>query len=283
MEHFEFDWQTNDGLKLYAQGWRGDTPPRAIVCLVHGIGEHSGRYVHVAHSLTEAGYALLTMDLRGNGKSQGRRGHTTSYEALLDDVAHLLDEADDHFPKHFRFLYGHSMGGNLVLNYTLRRRPNIAGVIATSPWIHLAFKPPFWKIPLGRVMNVLWPSLSLDNELNAEGLSHDPGLIQTHKDDPLNHGYITPRLGISMLGAGQWALDHANEFPLPLLLMHGGADPFTSVQASRTFAERLSADHTFKIWEGMYHETHNELQKNEVINYLIDWLDKQTDKGEVVG
>ena len=276
MEHFEFGLKTEDGLQLFAQGWKQGAEPRAVVCLVHGLGEHSGRYAHVARALAQAGYATLTFDLRGHGRSEGRRGHTPSYEALMDDIAHLLDEATRRFPNRPRFLYGHSLGGNLVLNYTLRLRPQLAGVIATGPLLLTAFKPPAWKITLGRIMYNLWPSLSLKNELDPKDISRNQDLIQTYTNDPLNHDLVSVRFGIDMLRAGEWALEHAAQFLLPLLLMHGGADSITSADASRRFAERLGGRCTFKLWEGLYHEIHNEPQKQEVFDFMTAWLQAHT-------
>ena len=133
MQHIEFTQQAPDGIQFYFQGWQPETPPKAVVCLVHGLGEHSGRYAHVAAALNDAGYALLGFDLRGHGKSGGPRGHTPSYETLMDDIGRLLAEAAHRYPGRPQFLYGHSLGGNLVLNYALRRKPGIGGVVATSP------------------------------------------------------------------------------------------------------------------------------------------------------
>ena len=123
MQHIEFTQQAPDGVQFYFQGWQPETPPKAVVCLVHGLGEHSGRYAHVAAALNDAGYALLGFDLRGHGKSGGPRGHTPSYETLMDDIGRLLAEAAQRYPGQPQFLYGHSLGGNLVLNYALRRKP----------------------------------------------------------------------------------------------------------------------------------------------------------------
>lgn len=133
MKHSTFDLKSLDGI-FYAQLWEPESEPRAVVCLAHGYGEHSGRYAHVAAQMNEAGYAFLAFDLRGHGKSHGQRGHTPSYEHLLNDLALLFAEGARRFPAPRKplFIYGHSMGGNLVLNYALRRQPEIAGVIATS-------------------------------------------------------------------------------------------------------------------------------------------------------
>ena len=276
MKHFEFEWQTADGLQLFAQGWQPQAEIQAVVCLVHGLGEHSGRYAHVAATLTQASYALLAFDLRGHGKSQGQRGHAPSYEALVDDIAHLLEEATKRFSNQPCFLYGFSMGGNLVLNYALRRRPQLAGVIATSPWLRLAFEPPAWKLTLGKVMNNLWPSFSMATGLDINASSHDPEIVQSYNNDPLTHNRISIRMFVNISQAAQWALQHAAQFPLPLLLMHGGADRLTSVEASRQFADHVPGDCTFKLWEGLYHEIHNEPEQQEVFNFTIAWLQAHT-------
>ncbi len=272
MQHYEFGWQTDDGLQLYAQGWQPETEPKGVVCLVHGLGEHSGRYPHLAALLSQAGYVLLTFDLRGHGKSQGKRGHAPGYEALLDDIAHLLEEAARRYPNRPRFLYGHSLGGNLVITYILRRRPQLAGVIATGTLFRPAFEPPAWKITLARIMYSLWPTLSLSHELDRQGLSRDPEVVRAYNDDPLVHDRVSARLAMDMLQSGLWSLERAAEFPLPLLLMHGSDDRVCSPQASREFAAQAGDCCTLKIWDSFYHEIHNEPEQRRVFEHLMEWL-----------
>ena len=133
----------------YVRAWLGAArPPKAAIMLVHGHGEHVARYDHVAAALTEKGYAMLGFDLRGHGKSGGPRGHTPSYDALMDDIASFSQQTDQRYAGLPRFLYGHSLGGNLVLNYALRRKPDLHGVIATGPWLKLAFDPPASQVTL---------------------------------------------------------------------------------------------------------------------------------------
>ncbi|MFQ5814772.1 MAG: alpha/beta hydrolase [Anaerolineae bacterium] len=272
MQHFEFGWQTEDGLRLYAQGWQPETEPRGVVCLVHGLGEHSGRYAHLAAFLNQAGYALLAFDLRGHGKSEGQRGYAPSYEVLLNDISHFLEEAAERYPDRPRFLYGHRLGGSLVIEYALRRRPSLAGMIASGPLFRTAFEPPAWKITLAKIMCSLWPTLSMSNELDRQGLSRDPEVVRAYNEDPLVHDRVSARLGMDMLEAGLWALGHAAEFPLPLLLMHGSADRLCSAQASREFAAQAGHRCTLKIWDGFYHEIHNEPEQGQVFTYLLEWL-----------
>ena len=272
MPHFEFGWKTEDDLQLYGQGWQHKTEHGAVVCLVHGLGEHSGRYDHLAAHLNQAGYSLLAFDLRGHGKSQGPRGYAPGFGAFFEDISHLLEEAAKRYPNCPCFLYGHSMGGSLVTGYVLRRRPQLAGVIATGPAFRPAFEPPPWKITLGKILYNVWPSLSMANEINRKGLSRDPEVVRAYTSDPLVHDRITARLGIDLLKNGLWAMEHAGELPIPSLLMHGAADPITSAQASRDFAARAGERCTLKIWEGLYHEIHNEPEKEEVFAYLLEWV-----------
>jgi alpha-beta hydrolase superfamily lysophospholipase len=275
MKHSEFEFKTFDGLSLFGQSWQPEDRPRAVVCLVYGLGEHSGRYTHVADQITQAGYSLIAFDLRGHGQSEGPRGHTPSYEALLNDVNFFLNEVDKNFPELPLFLYGHSLGGNLVLNYVIRRQPKLKGVIATAPWLRLAFEPPSFKIILAQITNYILPSFSQKNGLDTKVLSRDPEVVHAYENDPLVHDYISARMFISIHQAGQWALEHALEFSLPLLLMHGGADKIISIEASKEFANKILEKCTFKIWDGLYHEIHNEPEKEEVFKFLIDWLDKK--------
>jgi alpha-beta hydrolase superfamily lysophospholipase len=239
---------------------------------VHGLGEHTGRYAHVAAALNEAGYAVLGCDLRGHGKSEGLRGHTPSYDALMDDIGRLLDEAAQRYPGKSRFIYGHSLGGNLVLNYTLRRKPPLAGVVSTSPAIRVANPLPVTQLTLAKVMNKLQPTMQMPNGLALDNLARDPEVIRAYKSDPLVHNKISVRLAVEMLQAGEWALAHAAEFPLPLLLVHGTADELTSAAATQEFAGKVRGDCTLKLWDGFYHETHNEPEKAEVLRFMVAWI-----------
>lgn len=267
-------FETKDHQKLFFRVWQPTTSLKAAICLVHGLGEHSGRYQHVAEAFNAAGVGVWGFDLRGHGKTPGKRGQVPHYDVMLDDIASAIDAAQEQFTGVPVFLYGHSMGGNLVLNYTLRRKPALAGVIATSPWIQLAFAPPDSQIRLARLLNRLLPNLTQPNGLDVQALAHDPEVAAAYQNDPLVHDRVSIRLTVEFLDAGEWALEHAAEFALPLLLVHGSADPITSAAASQEFAARAGELCTLKIWEGLYHETHNEPQKEQVIAYNLEWLEQ---------
>jgi acylglycerol lipase len=275
MSHFEFSITTQDGIQLYAQGWEPAQNPQGCVLIVHGIGEHSGRYAHVAEALDQAGYAVLAFDLRGHGKSQGKRGHVPKFEALLDDLSLLIAESDRRYPGLPTFLYGHSLGGTIVMSYALQRQPNLAGVVATGPSLRLAFDPPPSKVALGRLMDKILPAFTMPSGLETQALSRDPEVIQKYENDPLVHDMVSGRLFFGFMDAGSRLLAKAAEFPLPLLLMHGSADRLTSPKASQEFAQKMGEKCTLKIWDGFYHEIHNEPEKEEVLSEIISWLNHQ--------
>lgn len=272
MKQQEFGWQAKTGQHIYAQNWQPELSARAVVALVHGLGEHTGRYQHVAEQFTEAGIALVGCDLPGHGRSGGIRGHT-SFENVMDEIDCLLEEADNMYPGRRRFLYGHSLGGALVLMYTLKRRPNLAGTIVTSPGLGVAVRVPAWKYFLARVMARLNPSFVLANGLEQKYLSHDPAVIQAYRADPLVHDRVSASLGWDLLTQGASLIEMADQYPLPLLMMHGSEDHLTSPEATEAFAKRVRPDLlTYKVWDGLYHEVHNEFEKNQVIQTMLDWL-----------
>ncbi len=269
----EFNWKTTDGLTLQACNWQPEADLRGVVCLVHGLGEHLGRYRQVAAYFTNAGIGVLSFDLRGHGKSQGKQGYIPSYDILLDDVQRLLTEAGTRYPAKPIFLYGHSLGGNLVINYALRRKPSLIGVISTSPFLHPGFNPPASKLALGKIMYSVWPGFTMPNGLELQALSKDPRVVDAYINDRLVHNHLSARLGLDMLKSGEWAMNHAAELSVPLLLMHGDADRLTSASASREFARGAGEKCTLKIWDGGYHELHNEPEQREVLGYMLNWME----------
>lgn len=275
MEHSEGKLTIPEGMCIYTQEWLPDVP-KAVVLLVHGLGEHSGRYAHVAQAFNQAGYAVLSFDMPGHGHSDGVRGHIPSYDLVMKLIRQHLDEAAARFPELPRFLYGHSMGGNMVLYFCKTQKPDfLAGVMVTSPGLGTAAPVPAWKKLLGKMLFNMAPSFQMDNGLDRSGLSRDPAVEQRYSADPLVHGKISARLGMELIDAGEWIVHTAADFPpLPLLLMQGAEDRIVNPQMTKGFAEKTSAKITFKMWPGAYHELHNEPEKEQVIQTMIDWMDK---------
>lgn len=254
--------------------WKAEQP-KAIVFLVHGLGEHAGRYDHVAAALNRAGYSLIGFDHPGHGKSDGVRGHISSYDVVFDLIDQLRQEAAKQTPDLPQFVYGHSMGGSFVLYYLYKRQPKLAGAIVTSPGLGTADPVPAWKTTLGKVLYNLAPSFQMDNGLKREGLARDPAVVSAYNADPLVHGKISARLALDMLGHGREMIADAGGFPpVPLLLMQGSKDMLVSPPMTDQFAKGFKGDLTYKVWDGMYHELHNEPEKQQVLDTITGWLDQ---------
>ena len=275
MKRIEFDLYTTDNLKLYGYSWQPETEePKASIIMVHGMGEHIMRYDRWAEKFVNRGYAFIGMDHRGHGRSEGKRGHIPSYESLLQDVDMLVNKTKESFSGKPVILYGHSLGGNIILNHALTRK-NIFRYVVTSPWLRLSFKPSSVKLALAKAMKKILPGLLQPSGLNVGHISHDPEVVKAYENDKLVHDKISVRMFISGYTLGEWALANAGKLDKSVLLMHGGDDKITSPDASLQFAEKAGKNVEFKIWKGMYHELHNEKIKDEVFEYIIDWLKNQ--------
>lgn len=274
MKHFETSWKARDGLDIFAQGWEPVAlNPKAVVCLVHGLGEHSSRYTHVAEAFGKEGFVLFTSDLRGHGRSGGPRGHISSIEDFMQDIDVLLEQARARYPGLPLFLYGHSLGGIQVLHYGLLRKPQVKGVIATSSGLHTAIENQSMKVMMAKILGSLIPKVAIASGLDAKGISRDEKVVQAYQKDPLVHDKISLGFGKVMIGVTAWTLAHAGEFSLPLLLLHGKADTIAFPSSSTEFAAPLKEKCTLVLWEDAYHELHNESEKAEVFKTMTLWMD----------
>lgn len=247
---------------------------KAVVILVHGIGEHIGRYDHWIKKFNGRGFAFVGLDLPGHGKSDGKRGHIRSYSVTDEMLDTLIREYRKTFPGLPMFLYGHSLGGGIVLDYLIRRDPPVKGAVVTSPYLRLAFEPPKFKLILASVMENIFPSLVQSSGLVIEHISRDPGVVADYKSDPLIHGKISVSLFNSATSAATHSLTHAENLRIPLLLLHGSDDKLTLPDGSREFASKCTHA-TLKILEGGYHELHNEPFKDEVFSVIAEWIESK--------
>jgi alpha-beta hydrolase superfamily lysophospholipase len=281
MIHFETDWYSADGLRLYAQGWEPETSRKAVVCLVHGIGEHTSRFKHVAEALTASGYVLFGSDWRGHGRSEGKRGHIPSIEAVLKDIDILVEKARDRYPGLPVYLYGQSLGAILVLYYSLKRKPDIAGVIATSPALRSSLDKQPVKIAAAKVLGSIIPSVTLHSGLVPEQLSRDKKVVSDYVNDPMVHFRMSLGFGKILLGVRKWVLAHSREFTLPLLIMHGKEDEIAYFSSSVDFAAPITEKCILVLWDGALHELHNEPEKEDVLKAIIEWLGNEEAKSQI--
>ncbi|TYQ00356.1 alpha-beta hydrolase superfamily lysophospholipase [Tenacibaculum adriaticum] len=272
MTHKEFTFNEHK-TDFFGQYWLPKNA-KAVVVLVHGMGEHSNRYKHVAKNLVENDFGVVAYDNFGHGKTSGKRGHNPSYEAVLDIVSNVIEKAKELHPNKPVFLYGHSMGGNVVINYTLRRNPSIKGVVASSPFLRLAFQPPAWKLSLGKLMQKIAPSITLGNELDANDISRDKEEVTKYLNDPMVHDKVSPNFSLTFIDAGEWAIQNANKLNVPMILLHGTEDKIIDYKGSVNFAENSKLA-SIKLYENGYHELHNDLCKDQFLQDVTNWLNSQ--------
>ncbi len=273
MQEEYFDLNTRDGLTLHGKKWSTTDAPKAIICLLHGFAEHLERYHHFAAALSLEDIYLYAIDLRGHGKSDGRRGHVKKYEYFLDDCEELLIKAREENPETPLFLMGHSMGGNIVANYALRdKSKELNGVILSCPWLRLASAPPSMKLKLAKIMIHVYPGYREASGLDTTKLSKDKEVVNAYINDPMIFSKISAGLFLSIYDAGEWALSNANLLRKPALIYHGSADEIISHDASSEFAKMAGSNAEWHSIKGGYHEPLNDIEKDQVIQLIINFI-----------
>jgi alpha-beta hydrolase superfamily lysophospholipase len=270
--------KTADGLDLYLRHWETEGVPRQwTFVLVHGLGEHSGRYKHFAEWFTPRGATVYAMDLRGHGRSGGQRGHAPSLNALLDDIDLVVKRARTASggPP---VLIGHSFGGLLAIAYALDRPDGIDKAVFSAPALVARVKVPAWKQSLARVLPRIAPKASFANEIDPNVLSHDATIGPAYTGDPLVHNQITAGLYAATIARGEDFIQRAPELRVPFLLMHGRDDQIVDPAGSqRFFAAATAPDRAFCLYPGLYHEIFNEVDRERVFQDIESWLTQRTD------
>lgn len=275
ISHCEYEWKANDGKILFAQKWDAGKNARAAILLVHGLGEHSSRYAHWAAKLVDEGISVLTFDFRGHGQTPGKPGQISDYTKLLDDIQLLVEKGNNEFQGIPKFLYGHSMGGNLATNYAISNSVNLTGVILTSPWFELSNQPSRLKLSAALFLSKLTPRLIVKSDIKPEFISRELREVHLYKNDKLVHDKISLGLFRTTLERGRLAKRSIYKINAPLLVMHGSGDQITSCNATRDFICNASYKTTFVEWKGGYHELHNDIDRDKVFIQLMAWLDEQ--------
>lgn len=280
MQHKEAGFLTEDDLTLFRQCWLPDQAPSAILVIIHGLGEHSGRYTHIVDHLVPHGFAVFSFDLRGHGRSSKKPvTHVNSWSEYLSDVKRFLKLVREEVPGKPLFLMGHSMGGPIVLEYALESPNEVRGVVASGPTVGAVDAPPLLLF-IGRILSRLLPSVSLDTRLNVDAISRDPAVVKAYREDPLITRKATARWSTEFTNAIDRTRARAEEFVLPLLILQGEADTLVPEEGSRAFFERVaSADKERILYPGGYHEPHNDIQHEQVVADLRRWLEAHLEGG----
>ena len=272
--------RTADGLTLALGEWVPATASRGTVLVVHGLGEHMGRYAHVAAALCARGWRVFAYDQRGHGTSQGERGRLSTADALLVDLAAVIDAVRARSPGPL-VLLGHSLGGLVVARFVAggleTPRPawhrEVDALVLSSP--ALATDMTLLQKAMLAVLGQLAPNLALGNGLKAAWISRDPALVAAYEDDPLVHDRIAPRLARFVVDGGPFVCASASRWEVPTLLLYAGSDRCVDARGSAAFAAAAPRGVvTARVFEPLFHEIFNEPEKAEVLSVLGDWLDR---------
>lgn len=266
---------TDDGLTLALRRWEpDDRAPRGAIVLVHGLGEHIGRHEHLARFLTGRGWRVIGYDQRGHGRSTGKRGSVPHADALLDDLALVIDRIarPPTAPGERTLLLGHSLGGLVAAQFVARGLRAVDGLVLSSPAL-AADLTVAQRLQLF-AGGLLAPDLAVSNQLKVERISHDPAVVRAYREDPLVHDRLTARLALATLAGGREVLAAAAGWRTRTLLMWAGDDHLVAARGSATFAEAAPTDVVrSRRFDAMYHEILNEPDARAVFETLADWLD----------
>ena len=273
MRHEEGRFLGQGGLRLYCQSWHPDSDPRAVVVLVHGVGEHSGRYMNIVGPLVEGGYAVFSYDQRGHGASEGRRVHIDRWSEYRDDLGTYIEMVSTQVPERPVVLYGHSMGSLVVLDYLLSGSQRPRGAIISGVALEPAGVGSPATIAVARALTRITPRLSVDLGIDAGALTRDPKALEAYREDPLVTGRATVRWGTESLDTVNRVREGMDRIETPLLVLHGESDPLNLVRGARELFDALPGDDkTLRTYPGVDHEPHNDLGHEQVATDVEEWL-----------
>jgi len=273
MQHRELTFHGEGGLELFSRCWQPDAAPGGVLAVVHGIGEHSGRYMNLVDHFVPRGWVVYGFDHRGHGRSPGQRGHINRWEEYRSDVAAFLRMIGEREPRLPLFLFGHSLGALIALDFVMHHPGGLRGVVVTgAPLDPVGVAKPH-LVAITRLLSSIWPRFTLRTRLDVSALSRDPAVARGYTADPLVHGLATVRWGSEALATIAAVKSAPERIRIPIFLLHGGADGLNAAEGSRRFFERLTAaDKTLRIYAGSFHELHNDVNKEEVLHDIEQWL-----------
>jgi len=287
-------WGGSTTRDIHQKIWRPESKPRGVLGIIHGIGEHSGRHDSSARFFAERGFLVSSFDIRGHGKSPGRRGHVESWEDLRSDIGTFLTSLRDREGKHPTFLYGHSLGALAALDFILKEKkedatrpdpqsPRLLGLITSSaplapaniPWIKTTIAYMLGRTPILR-------RLHITNGIDPSTISRDPAEVQRYVDDDSNHNQVTPAMGSEFERIRIEVLGNAAALRIPILMFHGSGDQLTPVEGTKRFYENLPTDldRDCVIIEEARHEIHHYLEaaRDLMLTRWLTWMEERLRK-----
>ena len=249
---------------------------KALVVLVHGGAEHSGRYAHLAGSLVHHGYGLAAYDQRGHGRSEGKRFFVRAFETYVDDLAQFSQHIQEQHPHLPLFLMGHSMGGTVATLFALTRPSPFAGLLLSGPLLRPGSAYTGLQTMIAKLLGRLLPHLPIQR-IKPTDLSRDPEIVSGYETDPLvHHGPLLAGMGAAGLLAFEQIDREVEKLSMPLLLLHGTADQIAAVNGSKWFHQQtMSQDKTLHLYDGFFHEVLNEIGRGRVVQDILTWLEER--------
>ncbi|MGF1596588.1 MAG: alpha/beta hydrolase [Acidimicrobiales bacterium] len=258
---------TREGLTQLQRRWRPPGTTRSAVLVVHGVGEHSGRYDHVGRFLAARGHDVLSFDNRGHGQSGGKRGHVDRFVHFLDDVEDLVVERRQlGVPV---VLLGHSLGGLIAATYVVRGRPQPSLLVLSSPALGVVTAR--WRRLLAPILSRVAPSVLVRNDIDGSVLSSDPAVAEAYERDPLRVKGSTGRFGHEVLTTMDETGAALDRLSVPTYVLHGSADTLVPAEHSQPLADLPNV--TYRLWPGLRHECFNEPNGGDVLGELVDWIE----------
>jgi lysophospholipase len=268
------DWiESEHGPRLFTRAWDAG-PGSPAVGIVHGLGDHSGRWVRVGQTLQSRGFSAYALDLPGHGRSEGKRGHVKSWDEYRNALSRWMDVLRGDEPAERRWaLLGHSMGGLIALDWANQNPSKVDALVLSAPPFELSLHPAAIKVHAARLIGLLWPGFSQSNQIPPSLLSHDPEVIRAHRADKLVHFRISARLFLELTRMRRALTSVAATHSIPTLIIQGGADPVTSGAGCAAWAKKAkSGVVTYREYPGLFHEVLNEVEGPAILDDVILWL-----------
>ncbi|GAB4415200.1 MAG: monoacylglycerol lipase [Anaerolineales bacterium] len=276
MKHIEGNFEGVRGASIYYQGWLPEGDTKAVLLVVHGMGEHSGRYVNLVERFVPLGYALYGLDHIGHGKSDGAREMVQRFDDFTDTLSTFYKLVSEWQAGKPIFLLGHSMGGAIVSYYLLDHQEDFKGAIISAPAVRVGEGISQMTITMSKVLSKIAPKMGV-LALDANAISRDPKVVEAYVNDPLVfHGKTPARLGAELLSAMMRITAEASKISLPVIIVQGAEDVLVEPAGAQMLYDKVSsADKTLKIYDQMYHEVFNEPDRERVLSDVEAWLERQ--------
>lgn len=273
MQHTEGKFTGRNNYNLYRQAWLPDGIPAAVLVVVHGIAEHSGRYANLVNYFVPKGYAIYSFDLRGHGKSDGKRSYVERFSYYLDDLKTFCNKVSEESKNAETFLVGHSMGSTIAIDYAIEHQSELKGLIVSGTTLKAGASINKASIFMAKMLSVLIPKMGV-SALDATYISRDKAVVEAYVNDPLDYtGKLSARVGAELLKTMEELQSEISKLSLPVLIMHGAADRISDPSSSRMLLDGAgSKDKTLKLYEGFYHEIFNDPDRRLVFSDMEDWL-----------